>query len=157
MKNLRTPVLCLCAMLFSLCSFAQNEKDPINEPDYKKPKLFSNLPDKIPVSIDKINDLLGTPLGHVASLKLAESSAIQFDGEVISKTSKYENSIQSIIIRSTNFNDARFTISKITKADGSVSYTGRVISFQHGDLYELQNQSGQFVLVKRKFYDMVNE
>lgn len=157
MKNLRTPVLCLCAMLFSLCSFAQNEKDPINEPDYKKPKLFSNLPDKIPVSIDKINDLLGTPLGHVASLKLAESSAIQFDGEVISKTSKYENSIQSIIIRSTNFNDARFTISKITKADGSVSYTGRIISFQHGDLYELQNQGGQFVLVKRKFYDMVNE
>ena len=157
MKNLRTPALCLCAMLFSLCSFAQNEKDPVNKPDYKKPKLFSNLPDKIPVSIDKINALLSTPVGNAMSLKVAEGSALEFNGEIVSRASKYENSIQSVVIRSTNFNGASFTISKITKADGTVSYSGRIISFQHGDLYELQNQNGQFVLVKRNFYDLVNE
>ena len=157
MKNFRTPVLCLCAMLLSFCSFAQKENDRINEPDYNKPKLFSSLPDRIPLSIDKLNDLFSTPVGKVASLKLAESSAVQFDGEVISKVSRYENSIQSIVIRSTNFNDARFTISKISKADGTVSYVGRIISFQHGDVFELQSQGGQFVLVKRNFYDLINE
>jgi hypothetical protein len=157
MKNLRTPLVCLCALLFSLCSFAQNEKDPINEPDYKKPKLFSNLPDRIPVSIEKMNDLLNVPIGTLTSLKVAEGSSLQFDGEVISKATKYENRIQSIVIRSTNFNGARLTISRITKEDGTTAYTGRIISFQHGDLYELQNLSGQLALVKKNFYALVNE
>ena len=157
MKNLRTPLLCLFAMLFSLCSFAQNEKDPINEPDLNKPKLFSNLPDRIPVSIEKIKDLLNAPVGNSTSLKVTESSSFQFDGEVVSKATKYDNRIQSVVIRSTNFNGARFTISRITKEDGTFSYTGRIISFQHGDLYELQNLGGQFTLVKKNFYDLVNE
>jgi hypothetical protein len=157
MKNLRTPFVCLCAILISLCSFAQTEKDPINEPDYKKPKLFSNLPDRIPVSIEKINDLLNTTIGNTTSLKVAEGTAQQFDGEVISKATKYENRIQSIVIRSTNFNGARLSISKITKEDNTVVYTGRIISFEHGDLYELQNLSGQLTLVKKNFYDLVNE
>lgn len=157
MKTLRAPLLCVCAMLFSLCSFAQNEKDPINEPDYKKPKLFSNLPDRIPVSIEKINSLLNAPVGNSTSLKVAEGSALQFDGEVISKATKYENRIQSVVIRSTNFNGARLTISRTTKEDGSIAYTGRIISFQHGDLYELQSLNGQLTLVKKNFYDLVNE
>lgn len=157
MKNHRTPLLCLCALLFSLCAFSQNDKDPINEPDLKKPKLFSNLPDRIPVSIEKINDLFNVPVGDNASLKVAETSSVQIVGEVISKASKYDDRIQSVVIRSSNFNGARFTISKIVNEDGSITYTGRIISFQHGDLYELQNQGGQFTLVKKNFYDLVNE
>ena len=157
MKNHRTPLLCLCALLFSLCAFSQNEKDPINEPDLNKPKLFSSLPDRIPISIEKINDLLSVPVGNSTSLKVAETSSVQINGEVISKASKYDNRIQSVVIRSSNFNGARFTISRITKEDGSITYTGRIISFQHGDLYVLQNQDEQFTLVKKNFYDLVNE
>jgi hypothetical protein len=157
MKNHRTPLLCLCALFFSLCAFSQNEKDPVNEPDLNKPKLFSNLPDRIPISIEKINDLLNAPIGNSTSLKVDETSSLQFNGEVISKATKYDNRIQSVVIRSSNFNGARLTISKIIKEDGTITYTGRIISFQHGDLYEIQNQGGQFTLVKKNFYDLVNE
>lgn len=157
MKTFRTPALCLCAMLLSLCSFAQNEKDPINEPDYKKPKLFSNLPDRIPVSLEKINDLLNAPVGNSTSLVITEGFPLQFNGEIVSKATKYDNRIQSVVIRSTNYNGARFTISKIIKQDGSVAYTGRIISLQHGDLYELQSQGGQFTLIKKNFYELINE
>lgn len=157
MKNLRIPALCLCAMLFSLCTFAQNQKDLVNEPDNKKPKLFSTLPNRIPLSIDKINDLLGTPVGQSTKLKSAENAAFEFDGEIISKASRQENNIESVVIRSSNFNGANLTISKIILADGTVTYAGRIISFKHSDLYELQQENGQFVLVKRNFTDLVNE
>lgn len=156
MKNLRIPALCLCAMLFSLCTFAQNEKNLVNETENRKPKLFSNLPEKIPVSIDKINDLLGTPLGQTTKLRSA-NVAFEFDGDVVSKTSTKETNIQSVVMRPSNFNGASLTISKITNADGTVSYAGRIISFQHSDLYELQNSNGQFAWVKRNFIDLVNE
>ena len=86
MKNLRTQALCLFALLFSICSSAQNEKDHINEPNYNKPALFSNLPEKIPVSMDKINALLGTPIGNAARLNLADNSPLQFDGEMAGQT-----------------------------------------------------------------------
>jgi len=157
MKNIRTTVLCVCITLYNLSSFAQEQKIPINEPDYNKPKLFSHLPDKIPVSIEKINEIITSPVGRTTGFRLSETSDFQFDGEVVSTASKYGNSIQSVVIRSGTYEGARLTVSKITNTDGSISYTGRIISFKHGDLYELQNQDGQLLLVKRNFYDLVNE
>jgi hypothetical protein len=61
------------------------------------------------------------------------------------------------VINSTNYNGARLTFSKTSNRDGSVSYNGRIVSFQHGDLFELKNQEGSFVLIKRNFYELVNE
>lgn len=157
MKNIRTTILCVIVTLCSMASLAQDQKIPVNEPDYNKPKLFTSLPDKIPVSIEKINDLIATPVGRSSSFRLAETADFQFDGEVVSAASKYGNSIQSVVVRSAAFNGANFTISKIINADGTISYTGRIISFKHGDLYELQTQEGKLVLVKKNFYDLVNE
>ncbi len=157
MKNLRTAVLCAGIALCSLGSFAQNPTIPINEPDYNKPKLFANLPDRIPVSVDDMNSFFNTQLGQTISLSLSTDVQTRFEGTVIALSGSNPDRIETIIIRSTNFNGARFTLSRITNADGSLSYTGRIISFQHGDLYELQNKNGVFVLVKRNFYDLVNE
>ena len=157
MKNLRTTALCVCIMLYSFCSSGQNAKIPINEPDLNKPKLFENMPDKIPVSLDNLNRLLNESVGRTVNISLSEGRQFQFEGQVVSKASKYENSIQSVVVRSTNYNGATLTISRITNTEGVVSYTGRIMSFAHGDLYELQKQDGNFVLVKRKFYDLVNE
>lgn len=157
MKNLRTTALCISAMLLSLCSLAQNEKPPVTEPDYNKPRLFDNLPKTIPVNLTEINNLFASEVGSKTSIGLSAAANIKFDGEVVSSASKYGNSIQSVVIRSSNFNGARLTISRITNPEGVVSYVGRIISFQHGDLYELQNQDGQFVLVKKNYYELVNE
>jgi len=144
-------------MLFSFCTYAQDQKLPVNEPDYNKPKLFNSLPDYVQVNIANLSALLNSPLGHDVSINLGSNSPFIFEGHVVSTASKYENTIQSVVVRSTNFPGARLTFSKITNADGTFSYTGRIISFQHGDLFELQNQNGQFALIKKKFNDLVNE
>ena len=158
MKNLRTAVLCLCITLTSAISFAQNQNDvPINEPDRNKPKLFQHLPEYFPVNVDNINSMLNSQTGNNISLNLSAESSLQFEGRVISNASKYENSIYSVVIKSTNFEGARLTLSKIINPDGSIKYTGRLMSLQHGDLYELQTRENRLFLVKRNLYDLVNE
>jgi hypothetical protein len=157
MKNPCTLLLCVCITLFSHLSFAQHDKVPLNEPNYNKPKLFQQLPEQVPVNMENIIPLFSAELGRPVSIILSDAAQFRLEGEIISVTSKYENTIQSVVLRSTNYNGARLTISKITAADGNVTYKGRIISMEHGDLYELQNQDGRFVLVKRNFHDLVNE
>lgn len=159
MKNLRTALLCASAILCTLCSFGQKFRPPVNEPDYNKPRLFDHLPEKIPVTVAEITSLIEAEVGRTTSLRagISTSGVLQFDGEVVSSTSKYDDQLRSVVIRSSNFNGAKLTVSKITKPGGVVSYTGRIISFQHGDLYELQTHEGQLMLVKRNFYELINE
>ncbi len=155
MKNLRTFLLCACIALCALSASAQNESVPLNEPNPNKPKLFAALPDLIPVNINSFTDLLNSEVG--TSVNIPVNSAFRFQGQVVSTASKYENSIRSMVIRSVNYTGARLTFSRITNADGSVSYTGRIISMDHGDLYELQNIEGQYSFKKKNFYDLINE
>jgi hypothetical protein len=61
------------------------------------------------------------------------------------------------VIRSGNFNGATLTLSSSAQTNGAVRFTGRIISFQHGDVYELQNQNNQYILIKKNFYDLINE
>ena len=141
MKNLRTFFLCACLLLGSLYSFAQGSRPiPINQPNLNKPKLFQALPDNIPVSVNNLVSLLNTPVGNTVNINLSDKPAFQFEGQVISAVSKYDNTIQSVVINSTNYNGARLTFSKISNRDGTVSYSGRIVSFQHGDLFELKNR-----------------
>lgn len=158
MKNLRTAALCAVMALSAMGSFAQEKTNavPINEPDYNKPKLFAGLPDKVQVSTETLSSLFNTTLGRSASIAISEESHFQFNGEVVSSGTKNPQ-VQSVVIRSTNFNGATFSVSKATNADGTVSYRGRIISFKHGDFYNLENQNGQYILVKKNFYDLVNE
>ncbi len=157
MKNLRTSLVCACLACLSLGSFAQNKTIPINEPDLNKPKLFANLPDRIPVTAADLDNLFGSDLGRPANLSLSMDAKTKFEGDVVSRSERSREGIQSVVIRSTNYNGARLTVSRRELPDGSFVYTGRILSFKHGDLYELQTLQGQLVLVKRNFYDLVNE
>lgn len=157
MKNLRTKVLCICALLIAIVSNAQHNSIPVNEPDYSKARLFENLPDQIPINVGIINGLLSAQIGSAVDMNLTDGVAFNFKGEIVSAATKYQNSLTSVVIRSTNFNGARFTITKITNNDGGVSYTGRIISMKNADIYELKNNNGNYMLVKRNFYDIINE
>ena len=158
MKNLRTIAVCVSITLYSLSSSAQTgDVIPLNEPNLNKPKLFQNLPDNIPVRMDNIISLFGIGVGQQVSMSMSDVTPFQFEGNVVSAVSKYENSIQSVVVKSTNYPGARFTISKITDENGNISYRGRILSMQHGDMYELKGDNNQFILIKRKFYDLVNE
>ena len=154
MKYLCLPGLCLLLFFTCATTYAQNTI-PVNEPDQNKPKLFTNLPDKIPVDIITLQSLLNAETGKDVSLKLGQNAMSHFSGKVVSKAD--DNIIHSVVIRSDNFNGATFTLSSSAQPNGTVKFTGRIISFRHADLYELKNQNDQYILIKKNFYDLINE
>ena len=158
MKNTGTLVLCAIFSCMTILTQAQEKPIPVNEPNYNKPKLFESLPEKITVDASTLENLFSFDLNRPANINIA---GIQFEGNVSSKSAPSVNDVNQtntvVIIKLTNYPGANFTLNKITNSDGSVSYSGRIISFQHGDLFELQNQKGNWVLVKKNYYDLINE
>lgn len=154
MKNLRTIACCVSISILSLAASAQPNEIPLNEPDLKKPELFKQQPEKVAVDVLHISTLLNTQVGEPILLNLP---SFRFEGTVIAAVSKYNNSIQSVVVRSTNYEGATLTVSRTSDENGNIMYTGRIISMKHGDLYQLKQEESGLALVKNKFYSVINE
>lgn len=156
---MKTNQILILGLLLLATAFQLNAQDPnipLNEPNYNKPRAFNALPTRIEITPEKLQQLIATPNGQAANLPFnTQGGAI--DGDVVSAVSKYNNTIQSVVIRCQDFEGARLTLSKITLPDGSTKYTGRIMSLRHGDLYQLVEEDGGMVLVKKNFYDLINE
>jgi hypothetical protein len=151
-------MICVCITLCGLNAAAQEPKFVLNEPDKNKPRLFDNLPEIIPISIDNLNILLNSKTGATISTDLStDSKSAHFEGTVVSSVSKYDDKVQTVLIKSANYNDASLYISKVITQEGNVKYNGRLMSFKYGDAYVLQKKDGAFMLVKKNFYEVVNE
>lgn len=155
MKNLVKGFICLSVFFIGVKLNAQNPPVPVREPDVNRPSLFQNLPEKISCRVNDLASLLQAEVGQTISYSFTGN--ISFQGTVSSVATKFENTLYSVVIRSTNFPGAALSFSKLIKQDGSISYVGRIISFQHGDAYEITNENGQYYFVKKGFYDLVNE
>ncbi len=131
MKNLCTTVLCACLTICSLYAAAQDTKVVVNEPNYNKPHLFDNLPPVIPVSIENLNSLVNSKAGASINTSFAtDAKTASFAGNVVSAVNKYEDKVQTVVIKSTNFNGATLYISRVTTEDGTIKYNGRLMSLQ---------------------------
>ena len=154
MKNLVKGIICLS--VFLVCQQSNAQSIPVREPDMNRPSLFQNLPEKVSCRINDFSALLNSETGRNVSVLFTDN--INLKGVVSSVASKFDNTLQSVVVRLTNYPGAALSFSKITKEDGTVAYTGRIISFQHGDAYEIrQENNGQYYFVKKGFYDLVNE
>jgi hypothetical protein len=153
MKNLVKGFICLSILL--VCTKLNAQKPLVREPDMNRPSLFQNLPEKINCPITELALLLESETGRAVSFPITSNT--YFRGVVSSVASHFDNNLLSVVIRSTNFPGAALSFSKIKKEDGSISYAGRIISFQHGDAYEINQENGQYFFVKKGFYDLVNE
>ena len=153
MKNLVKGIICL--FVFFVCIKTNAQTPPVREPDMNRPSLFQNLPEKITCRINDLSPLLESEIGK--SISFSFTGSLNFQGVVSSVASKFDNTLQSVVVRSTNFPGAALSFSRITKEDGTFSYVGRIISFQHGDAYEISLENGQYFFVKKGFYDLVNE
>jgi hypothetical protein len=149
--------MCVLLACSSISAIAQNQQIPLNEPDLNKPRLFNDLPDRIQLNNNELENYFASPVGSRTQLNLSTGVNQKFEGDLVSISSRSQDGLQTAIVRSTNYNGARLTLSRKDNADGTVTYIGRIISFQSGDLYEVQNLQGQWFLVKRNFYDLVNE
>ena len=158
MKYLNNSGLSLLFLLFNTAAFAQS-KVPIPDSDQIKPSLFASFPDKIAVDINELKTVFSNlaAKGTNVAIKFADDKLPGFSGKIVSTASKYNNSIQSVVIRSTKFNGATLTLSSSTTTDGAASYSGRIISFQHDDLYVLQKENDKYYLIKKKYNELINE
>jgi hypothetical protein len=132
--------------------FGQTEAARVNEPNLNKPSLFTALPEKINVNTESLTSLLAAPEGNDVSVNFG--GKMPFVGKIISTSN--EGGVSSVVIRSANYPGARLIFSKAI-IDGKELYSGKIISMEHGDVYELKTENGQNALVKRKFYDLINE
>ena len=158
MNYLKNSGLSLLFLSFTFAAFAQS-KDPVSSPDQRKPALFAGFPDKIPVDVNELKSVFSREAakGKNVAIKFADNKLPGFNGKIVSTASKYDNSIKSVVIRSTQFNGATLTLSSSTTTDGAASYTGRIISFQHADLYVLQKENNKYYLIKKKYDELINE
>jgi len=154
MKHLKQGILCLLLICIYATVSAQKIVLP-QEPDRKKPKLFRDIPDRVPVSASSFLPLLNMKTGEAGSIHLSDKLVL--NGTIVSTAVKYNNRIKSIVLKSSSYAGANLTITQITNTDGSISYRGRIVSFQHGDCFELKYEKGEYILVKKNFEDMVND
>jgi len=157
---MKTNQILVLGLLFLAATFNLNAQDaniPLNEPNYNKPRLFNLLPARIELTAAKLQELVGTPNGQPAQITATNDQSAEINGDVISAVTKYNSAIQSVVIRCSDFDGARLTLSKVNLPDGTTKFTGRIISIRHGDLYQLEQENGTWALVKKNFYDLVNE
>jgi hypothetical protein len=149
---LKGAVLVLCIMCTAI---ARAQTVPLNEPDYNKPALFADVPEKMAVSVAELELLLAQPVGTAISTQL--TSSLFLTGSVVSVSSPSNQSAKTVVIRAANRLGAGLTITRITKEDGSFQYIGRLISFRHRDAFQLMHEEGGYVLQKKHVYDLMSE
>lgn len=157
MKNQRISLICACITLFSLYATAQ---PPVpNDPDYNKPLAFANFPDQIPVSLNTLDNLINSKTGTSINTVFSTTDATNiFEGTVVSTVSKYDDKLQMVLIKSTNYNGATLSISKVITPEGVTKYHGRMMKdLIYGDIYVLQSSDAGFVLVKKNYYNVIRE
>lgn len=158
MNNLKLYGFGLSLIFCCILSFAQ-DRVVLREPDQNKPRLFANFPDKISIETHELESLFSNTAARGTNTKLdfIEKKIPGFNGKIISATSKYNNTVRSVVVRSTRFNGATLTLSSFTTTDGTVRYSGRIVSFKHGDLFVLEKRNDNYYLIKKKFDELVNE
>jgi hypothetical protein len=156
MKNLKLAAFSVCLTFWSVCSTAQNVQArsvSINEPDYNKPKLFGDLPERINFDPANLSVLFNTQVGQSVTMSITEVFIIS--GQVVSKAEDANSS--SVVVRLANRPGARLIFTKLTRQNSTVKYIGRIISMKHGDSYEIGAENDQYFLKKKGIYEVITE
>jgi len=131
----------------------QSRSVPINEPDYNKPKLFGDLPERINFDPAHLSVLFKTQVGQ--SISVSVTPAFTISGQVVSKAEDANS--RSVVVRLANRPGARLIFTKLTSQNNFVKYIGRIISMKHGDSYEIASENDQYFLKKKGIYELMTE
>jgi hypothetical protein len=153
MKNLKLIALGAFFSLSFFSSFAQHAP-AFTDPNYNKPKLFSDLPEKLNLDIPQLENLFLQAESKHVKFFIGE---FNFQGNVVSKSNPADKKVQSIIIKSTNRMGAAFTFTKIINEDGSIAFKGRILSRDHSDAYDMQKENDQYFFIKKHQLEILNE
>ena len=132
-----TTAFCLFLCLCTAATQAQQQK-------ISPTPLFSNYPSSISISAEQLSAAMNSKDGE--SISFIGSGKFSFTGTVISNRKKYNN-LQTVMVRSSAFNNAIFQITMVTEKNNSI-FKGRIIHPDAADGYELKFAEGSYGLQK---------
>jgi hypothetical protein len=140
MKHIASTTMLLLFTIITATGFSQMANST------PKPKLFAAYPESIDCSVSELSRIFTIAQGQQASISFAGNFA--FNGTVSSNMAKFSN-LQSVVIKSPQFNHAIFHVSKRINSDNSTVYVGRIIHDSFADGYELKRDAaGSYRLQK---------
>ena len=152
MKELK--VLAFCVLLTTTCiRLSAQTNIPLNEPDYNKPKIFSDLPQQMILQTAEADVLFSLRAGDVAKTQLTTQFFV--NGTVVSNGGT--KTVKTIVMKIPARNNAILTLTRTSTPDGIVTYAGRIMSRSNGDAYEIKNENNQYIFNKINLYDLISE
>jgi hypothetical protein len=146
MKNLvKAGMTCLVLTLCLVKASAQTNS--FKQSQSNKQQLFKHLPERVNAQIGNLTALFNQPVGKTISITV--SNDFVFEGQVVSAVSKFNDDLQSVVVKSTSHAGARLTFSKSKNEDGTFKYVGRIISPEHTDCFVIVQEKGQYYFQKQ--------
>jgi len=157
MKILKTGAICVLACLCYVHVAAQQNQQPAvsEKSDYVKPRIFADLPHKLQLNVPMLESMLNDEVGKRVHFALGHG--YQFQGVVVSKSDAFDKLSRTVVVKATNRQGVTLTFTRTANTDGTYSYLGRMLSFKHGDAFEITEEEGQLVMVKKEQKDLVEE
>jgi len=120
-----------------------------------KAKMFDAFPESIYCPVDQFTKALNTKEGEL--IKLTFSDNFSFSGKVMSNIQKFKN-LQTVFIKSNDFENTYFQLSKQILEDKSISFVGRIMNNTKADGYKLASDgNGNFKLIKFDSSNMLQD
>jgi hypothetical protein len=139
MKHSATLVSGLCCLLIGFNSIAQS--------NVKKPAAFNNFPKISYCPASTLANLFSIDQGQTAILEFGENKVLE--GRIINKISKYNNTLQTIVIQISAFGNSILSISKRKEKDNSDVFVGHLYNNNFADGFHLKpGKNNQYELVK---------
>jgi hypothetical protein len=141
-------------MCYVLFFYAQAQISPPTRkllPD--KPSLFSKLPELFEVSSLFMEKLFAGPDSGTVRIPIGNNF---FEGSITEKIQQNPHAV-SINIRSSNFDGALLSISRITYGDFSVKYIGRIVSIHYGDVFLIEQQNNTLYFKRQQQSIVITE
>lgn len=129
--------------LVSLCTYAGATAQQTAE---VKPRVFASYPSTLSIS--------ETTLQKIFTLISNQEAVIDFGNNLVLPVKIIRNetrnaNLQTVIIRSSAFNNAMMQVSKIINEDQTITYAGRIINEKTADGFEIKKtRSGLYQLQK---------
>jgi len=118
------------------------------------PHLFDAFPNTISCNIIELERIFSIPEG--TNVQIVLSTNFIYRGSILNSIQRYSN-LKSVLIKSSNFDAAMFSISRRVNDDNTITYVGRILNKNYADGYELIKQGNSFILNKIELKEILQD
>jgi len=130
-------------LLVCLCTYAGATAQ---QPTEVKPKLFASYPSTLSISESCLQNIFSLAQDQEANIDFGNN--LVFPCKVLRNELKYSN-MQTVLIRSSIFDNAMLQVSRVVNRDQSITYNGRIINERAADGFQIKKTAaGTYQLQK---------